>query len=281
MEAVPGPLREKASWIDEDGHGLATAAVSAGGEARSVLEEQDQREELATSLRELTIVLSSTEDNEETLRHVADTLSRMVPQRPTVAVTLRRGGRTVTVPSSDAGEGLAEAIRRGEGRGPCQECLRRGEPVLVRDVASEPQWASYSARMLAQQVRSVYVYPLRANGNVVGALNMYSPVPNGFGAPTRRMVRLAAEYTGVLLGAAIQVAEQRRRVAHLQRALESRAVIDQAIGVIVAQRKCDADTAFEMLRAASQNTNRKLADIAVCIVASASGAGPRPGRFRE
>ena len=50
-------------------------------------------------------------------------------------------------------------------------------------------------------------------------------------------------------------------------AMDSRAVIEQAKGVLMAQRHVDSDQAFEILRQASQRYNRKLREIAEGIVA--------------
>jgi hypothetical protein len=57
-------------------------------------------------------------------------------------------------------------------------------------------------------------------------------------------------------------------VAGLRRAMETRAVIEQAKGVIVATTGCDPDTAFDLLCQQSQHENRKLAVIAAELVAS-------------
>jgi AmiR/NasT family two-component response regulator len=64
--------------------------------------------------------------------------------------------------------------------------------------------------------------------------------------------------------------------AHNMRlAMESRAVIEQAKGVLMAQRHVSAEEAFEILRAASQRYNRKLRDIALGIVESTREQRPR------
>lgn len=62
--------------------------------------------------------------------------------------------------------------------------------------------------------------------------------------------------------------------AHLQAALASRAVIDQAVGIIMGQNRCTVDEAFEVLRAISQNRNVKLRDIAADMVTAVSGQPP-------
>ena len=69
-----------------------------------------------------------------------------------------------------------------------------------------------------------------------------------------------------------QLGDQAR---NMRLAMESRAVIEQAKGVLMAQRHVDADQAFEILREASQRYNRKLRDIALGIVESTQ-ARPRP-----
>jgi AmiR/NasT family two-component response regulator len=48
----------------------------------------------------------------------------------------------------------------------------------------------------------------------------------------------------------------------LQEALTSRAVIDQAKGMVMARNGVSADEAFTVLRTTSQRENRKLRDLA-------------------
>jgi AmiR/NasT family two-component response regulator len=68
----------------------------------------------------------------------------------------------------------------------------------------------------------------------------------------------------------------------LTSSIESRALIDQAIGVIMAVRRCTQDEALGILRASSQNQNRKLRDIAATVVAGVSGEPPRkPNPFEH
>jgi AmiR/NasT family two-component response regulator len=62
-----------------------------------------------------------------------------------------------------------------------------------------------------------------------------------------------------------QVAEQ------LQQAMQSRAVIEQAKGILMGQRRCSARDAFDILVRLSQATNRKLRDVAQALVEDATG----------
>jgi AmiR/NasT family two-component response regulator len=55
---------------------------------------------------------------------------------------------------------------------------------------------------------------------------------------------------------------------NLQTALESRAVIDQAKGILMERHKLTADQSFQLLARASMNSNRKLRDVADHLVAT-------------
>jgi ANTAR domain len=67
--------------------------------------------------------------------------------------------------------------------------------------------------------------------------------------------------------------ELRAEVDGLRRAMETRATIEQAKGILMGAEHCTPDEAFRMLVRASQRENRKLALIAAEIVERAVGAG--------
>jgi len=73
-------------------------------------------------------------------------------------------------------------------------------------------------------------------------------------------------------------ADQAQQSVQLEQALSSRTVIDQAIGILMAQQQGTAEEAFALLRAHSQNTNRKLRDVAADLITRVSGRAPAPGR---
>ncbi len=123
--------------------------------------------------------------------------------------------------------------------------------------------------------------PLTAEGKHIGALNLYATIPEAFGpAETRRAESFAANATGAI-ALAVRQAASADLTSQLRAALASRAVIDQALGVIMAQERCTHDQAFAVLRSASQNRNIKLHDIAAEIVTSVSGEVPQPPPFEE
>jgi AmiR/NasT family two-component response regulator len=63
------------------------------------------------------------------------------------------------------------------------------------------------------------------------------------------------------------MAEREKAVDHLSQGMVTRQVIGQAVGLLMAQRRCTADEAFELLKSASQRSNEKLRDVAARMVA--------------
>lgn len=61
----------------------------------------------------------------------------------------------------------------------------------------------------------------------------------------------------------------------MKAAVQSRSVIDQALGVITGQRRCSADEAFGVLRSASQHRNMKLRDLCTELITRVSGGPPK------
>ena len=119
---------------------------------------------------------------------------------------------------------------------------------------------------------------LMADDTIAG-LNIYSQTPAAFDATARHAGLLLATH-GAL---AIAAAAHRDRADHLERALDNSRDIGVAIGVLMSQHRLTRDQAFDLLRIASQNTNRKLAEIALEVGATGTldvgqATKPKPDR---
>jgi AmiR/NasT family two-component response regulator len=84
-----------------------------------------------------------------------------------------------------------------------------------------------------------------------------------------------AGHCAAALALSLRQADQAQVQLQLREAMASRTVIDQAMGILMAQQRCTADEAFETLRAASQHRNRKLRGVAADIIIRVSGQPPR------
>jgi GAF domain-containing protein len=180
-----------------------------------------------------------------------------------------------TGPSKCAGgslDGAAGGV--SSSRTPCLTSLRTGETIEIDDLVEDDRWGDYRTSALAHGVRSSLSLPLRADGRVMGALNFYSSIAGLFGAAERALASGFARETSRALALGIRMAERSEMSEHLQAALASRAVIDQALGIIMGQNRCSAGVAFELLRSISQNRNVKLRDVAVEMVTAVGGEPP-------
>jgi len=197
-------------------------------------------------------------------------------------ITMRRGTQPLTVASSDARARALDEVQYGLGQGPCLQTLDTGKIVSVPDMYEERRWDGYPAHALANGIGSSLSLPMSTGQGTGGALNLYASDARSFehGADVARATAFAAQGSAVL-GVALRQAEQSELTAQLREALTSRSTIDQAIGIIMGQQRCDATQAFVFLRAASQGRNRKLRDIAVDIVTSVGGAPPAPTGFDD
>jgi GAF domain-containing protein len=238
-------------------------------------------DDVTASAGELQALLLSTGDIEEFLQEMALLAAQRIAAGVSCGITLRRDGQPITVASSDALAAQVDEVQYGIEKGPCLHSMRTGEVVSVPDTAGEPQWAGFEVRAAAHGVGSSLSIPLTAEGLHVGAMNLYAPAANTFGTAERQRAKgFAATATGAL-ALAVRQARQADLTDQLRAALTSRAVIDQALGVIMAQERCSPAQAFGILRAASQNRNVKLREIAASIVTAISGEPPQPPPFRD
>jgi GAF domain-containing protein len=154
--------------------------------------------------------------------------------------------------------------------GPCLTCLREGVPVLVADIRSERRWPAFVRRGTQEGADTSLSVPLSVAERTVGALNLYSRAANALTEADRaRAAHFAAQAAGAV-ALALRLAEREEREHHLETALRSRSVIDQAMGVLIGQAGITADEAFDVLRLRSQSLNVTLRDVAADVIAEAT-----------
>jgi GAF domain-containing protein len=221
-------------------------------------------------LRELSRVVLAGRTLEEVLTDVTRIAARGIPGAEATSITLLRDEKAFTVAHYGEMALDADELQYEHGYGPCMDAGRGGVLLRVDDMRTEERWPEYVAHVVqATPVLSSLSVPLPYQGSSIGALNNYSSKPAAFASPDSLRAGLeVAEVVAVAVANADahhQLGEQAR---NMRLAMESRAVIEQAKGVLMAQRHVDAEQAFEILREASQRYNRKLRDIALGIVES-------------
>jgi GAF domain-containing protein len=209
----------------------------------------------------------------DVLTDIVQLATRGIPGAEAVSITLLRGDVPFTAAYSGDMALQADEMQYEQGYGPCMDAGRGGVVLRIDDMRTEQRWPDYAAQVLQHGVLSTLSIPLPIQKAVIGALDAYSTKPAAFANPESLDAALAvAEVVAVAVADAYVHFNLAEEAANLRRAMESRATIEQAKGVLMAQRRIDADQAFEILREASQRYNRKLRDIAVGIVGSVSGS---------
>ena len=192
-----------------------------------------------------------------------------VPPAIGASVTTHPEGRPAAVASDSWAQELDE-LQFEEQEGPCLDAYRTGNAFRVRDFATETRWPFYSKQATRKGAASMVSVPLTAQGNVVGALNMYSRSADAFDAESTALAHVVAGHVGLASQVSAAFFRHRDLAEQLADAMTSRAVIEQAKGILMADRRCDAETAFAILREMSQRDHRKLRDVARDIVGNVS-----------
>ena len=193
-----------------------------------------------------------------------------------VSITLVRDDKPWTAAYTGQLALDADELQYERGYGPCIDAGVSGTVLRVDDMRQESRWPDYAAVVVPRGVLSSLSVPLPLQTELVGALNCYSRELKGFAGSTTAAVELAS-HVAVAVSNAMSYQDAAALAEHMRAAMESRSIIEQAKGVIMAQNRCDAGRAFDVLRRASQGRNVKLRDLAQDLVDRvAAPAADRP-----
>lgn len=196
------------------------------------------------------------------------------------AITVERDAGPATVASSTDEARRLDEKQYAADYGPCLTALRGQHQVLVHDLQADQRWDRYARAVRGEGIRSVLAVPVAAGPASRAALNCYAHVPGAFDEDTVAAVQQHAESISGILRIALRLHAPEPYPEHLRSALQSRAVMDAAVSLIMLANRCGRDQAMELLQLASRTNNRRLHEIAADILA---GAGPaplvRPGVF--
>jgi GAF domain-containing protein len=228
-------------------------------------------------LRQLSRVVLVDRTLTEVLTDITAIAAQKIPGAEASSITLLRDEKAFTAAHSGEMALAADELQYAHGYGPCMDAGRGGVLLRVDDMRTEERWPDYMAHVVASTpVLSSLSVPLPYQGASIGALNNYSTVPGAFASP--ESIRAGTDVAEVIAVAVVNAdahAQLFDQARNMRLAMESRATIEQAKGVLMAQRHVDAEQAFEILREASQRYNRKLRDIALGIVESTQEGRPR------
>jgi GAF domain-containing protein len=232
-------------------------------------------EELVGSLTGLAQALAEDESVQDTMQSILAMTLRLIPGCHAASVTvLEPDSRPYTVAATD--EETEELDRRQYllHDGPCLDAARHQQINSWSLIEAEQRWPDFTSLAKELGLRSYLAAGLGLGGEQLGALNLSSRGADGFDRLDENLVALFVPAASAAIVSSRRHTQARDLAAQLNQALLSRAVIDHAIGILMAESRCSADQAFEVLKRASNNRRMKLRDLAAEIVTRVSGHPP-------
>jgi GAF domain-containing protein len=219
--------------------------------------------------------LTETESVRDTLQSILALALRFIPGCHAASVTvLDDQEQPSTIAATD--DETYELDRRQYllRDGPCIDAARRQQVSRWSLHDAEQRWPEFTQLAKVVGLRSYLSAGLGLAGRRLGALNLSSRDTDGFPQLDENLISLFTVPAVATIVVARRYLKARDLAAQLEQAMQSRAVIDHAVGIIMAESRCDADQAFATLRRASNNRNMKLRDLATEIVMHISGRLP-------
>ncbi|XVS62268.1 ANTAR domain-containing protein [Actinosynnema sp. CA-299493] len=218
-------------------------------------------DDVTGALEGLSGLLEQEEDLAVILDRICAQVAHAIPNADMVSVTLLTDGEPVTGAATGQAALDVDLAQYLAAEGPCLEAARTGQLVLAVPAELPRRWPAFGELVADFGVAAYLSVPLRVEDSP-GSLNLYSKRPDGFRALDAALLELYTTAVETALRSAGRYLRVRGQAAQLRHALTSRAVIDQAKGIVMAVHRVPADKAFAMLVDRSQRANVKLRDFA-------------------
>ena len=240
-------------------------------------------EDTTDALDALTALLDSFESLDTVLARLVESATGTIPETSSATVTILRGDSAWTAAASHTWAAELDEHQYAAHDGPCMHAARTGRLVRL-DTSQADRWSEFCAAARDQQVAVAIGAPLLIDEDIVqtaAALNLTTAEAEGFDPLDEALLELFTHALSTAINHAYRHQRARGLLDQLGRALDTRDVIGQAKGLLMARHSCGAEEAFEHLRHASQQANVKLHEVAARLISSETGDGPSPSRSRR
>ena len=216
---------------------------------------------LAAQLSEAARELQRAQDDPEaTLREVVKSAIVLIPGAEEASITEVAGRKSLEsrAASSELPERV-DAVMLEVGEGPCLDALFEERIVRVPEMATEQRWPRFAPAAVQLGAHSMLSFQLRVEGDNLGSLNLYASKPRAFTDESEHIGAVFATHAAIGYASAKQLDQ-------LNDALQTRDLIGQAVGILMERYSITSDRAFATLIRISQQSNRKLRDLAAELV---------------
>ena len=226
----------------------------------------EKSREIAEVLVDFARSLSECASVEGVLQRLSDQCLSMLPVDGVGILLAEDGDLTVAITNSDVGE-RAERLEVDLAEGPCIAALRAGAVVVETDLEQAGErYPRFAPAAIEAGIRAIHALPLTGRGEMVGVVDIVSSetldLPAGEVAAAQMLADVAVSYIF-----AVRLHEESSRLAsQLQRALDTRVVIEQAKGMLAERHGEPMSEAFERLRRHARSTNRSVREAASAVI---------------
>jgi GAF domain-containing protein len=244
------------------GGDVGAPAPGSRSDHRRLAEDEDLRESLAGLSR----LASSRLSLEDLLTRVATYAVQAIPRADGAGLTLLEENRADTIVATAPFVSEIDDIQYGMRQGPCIAAASEGRTVISGSLGGDPRWPRFGGQVARRGVHSVVSLPLLTPDGVVGAMNVYAHAKDAFDDRAAELGEIFAAPAAIAVQNA-QVLARTQRLAHqLRSALETRGVIDRAVGILMSRTGSTEQEALDRLRSLSQQDHHKLAVVAGQII---------------
>ncbi|GAA5116208.1 ANTAR domain-containing protein [Pseudonocardia adelaidensis] len=226
---------------------------------------------------ELAALVVATSSVDELLVGIAELTVRVVPAAVSASVALTAPAWSGHAIAVDERVARLEALQRRDAAGPGADALRVAHPVEAGDLSAERRWPVYARAAAGAGIRAIRAVPMLVRDcPPIGVLTVYGAAAAAFGGPDHGHADLVAGLATVAVTGTMRNYDETAHSARLRQALASRSAIDQAIGIVMAERTCSAEHAFSTLRAAARQRSTTLQDVAADVIAGPAQRESQP-----
>jgi GAF domain-containing protein len=229
---------------------------------------------LSSTLSSLSSTLLTDDANlQDGLRRVALAGCALLDKCSSASISLIERRRPNTVAATDDVALALDDAQYDVGDGPCLTAAAARHTIRIDAVAVDRRWPTFNQAAIDHGISCSLSVPLRlTDGDLSGGLNIYGVHAAGFSESDEQVAEVFAAHASIVVANARAYWAAFELTRHLTAAMETRAVIEQAKGILMTTHGVDAEAAFDLLRRRSQTENRKLHAIAAEMAAGA-GAG--------
>ena len=240
-------------------------------------EQVEYPKELVESIQALSEIVFAQGDVATTVQRIAELAVHAIEGAELCSVSLVQGGKISTIGATSDIVQKLDALQYETDEGPCLSSIREHGMFHIADMQRDETWPSFSKRAVAETgIRSMLAFVLGLGEDSLGALNLMSTQVDTFDQDDASTGALFAVHAAGALRNAMDSADAELSKAELSKGLETRKLIGQATGLLMAQEGLTSDEAFDRLVRVSQNANVKVREIAERYVDSWETKAARP-----